>query len=92
MMVLESKGAYDKLHTLHHVFTLIAPVVWMVCNTHYTAYHYAYIYGTLLIQDYLTFVTYKTHFLWNYLSDINETYTRYRGGCRAYIPNLKQIW
>ena len=59
MMALESKGAYDNLHVLHPVFTL---VVWMVCNTHYSAYCYAYIYGTLLIQDYLPFVIFKTLF------------------------------
>ena len=62
MMVLESKGAYNNLHILHPVFTLVTLVVWMVCNRHYTAYCYAYIYGTLLIEDYLTFVTFKTQF------------------------------
>ena len=53
MMVLESKGAYDNLHILHHVFTLITLVVWMVCDTHYTAYSfvYIYVYGIFLIQD-----------------------------------------
>ena len=61
MMILESKGVYDNLHVLHPVFTLVT-LVWMVCNTHYSAYCYAYIYGTLFIQDYLTFVTVKTRF------------------------------
>ena len=62
MMVLESKGAYNNLHVLQPEFTLLTLVVWIVCNAHYIAYCYAYIYGTLLIQDCLTFVIFKTQF------------------------------
>ena len=62
MMVLESKRVYNNLHILHPVFTLVTLVVWKVCNTHYTAHCYVYIYGTFLIQDYLTFVNFKTQF------------------------------
>ena len=54
MMVLESKGAYDNLHVLHPVFTPITLVVWMVCDTHYTVYSYAY------MCTYKVYLLYKT--------------------------------
>ena len=42
-MVLENKGVYDNLHTLHPMFTLVTLVVWMGCDTHYTVYSFVYI-------------------------------------------------
>ena len=91
MMALESKGVNDNLHILHPVFTLVTLVVWMVCNTHYSAYCYAYIYGTVLIQDYLTFVTFKTQFSETTCPIAMKLIHSREGLCRAYIPDLKQI-
>ena len=50
MMVIEGKRAYDNLHVLHPVFTLVTLVIWIVCQY------------TLHITLLLTIYTYMAHF------------------------------
>ena len=47
----------------------------------FTAYSYLLIDGIDPIINLVDFYNFKYLILWNYLSNFNETYTCYRGGC-----------